>query len=154
VEFITEEQYQIINSYDESNKDNYEESLTEEEGEGEEDFITTINPEGNFEGNEVVIDQEEGDNTAQFIEETNEQPVFKRIKLQCPESNDRQMPTASTPVQQSLSSDDQLDEFDYFGKKVAIQLRRMSWKNQNVARKAEIEVLQLLMEYEEHLNKN
>jgi hypothetical protein len=44
-----------------------------------------------------------------------------------------------------------LDEFDFFGKKVALQLRELAQRNRNVARKGEIKVLQLLMELEESL---
>jgi hypothetical protein len=43
------------------------------------------------------------------------------------------------------------DEFDYFGKKVALQLRDLAHKNRSLARKGEIKVLQLLMELEESL---
>lgn len=43
------------------------------------------------------------------------------------------------------------DEFDYFGKKVALQLREIAQKNRSLARKGEIRVLQLLMELEECL---
>lgn len=43
------------------------------------------------------------------------------------------------------------DEFDYFGKKVALQLRNLAQKSRSVARKGEIKVLQLLMELEESL---
>lgn len=44
------------------------------------------------------------------------------------------------------------DEFDYFGKKVALQLRNLANRNRSVARKGEIKVLQLLMELEESLD--
>lgn len=43
------------------------------------------------------------------------------------------------------------DEYDLFGKKVALQLREIALKNRTVARKGEIKVLQLLMELEESI---
>lgn len=43
------------------------------------------------------------------------------------------------------------DEYDYFGKKIAQQLREIAYKNRSLARKGEIRVLQLLMELEESL---
>lgn len=46
------------------------------------------------------------------------------------------------------------DEFDYFGKKVAMQLRNLAKKNQKLSRKAEIEVLQLLMNFEDRAEEN
>lgn len=46
------------------------------------------------------------------------------------------------------------DEFDYFGKKVALQLRDLAAKNRGVARKGEIKVLQLLMELEESVEES
>ena len=54
------------------------------------------------------------------------------------------------PNRSKLACDEQnLDEFDYFGKKVAMQLRNLASLNQKLSRKAEIEVLQLLMKYED-----
>lgn len=58
------------------------------------------------------------------------------------------------PVQKSFLTPMQLpveDEFDYFGKKVALQLRDLAQKSRSAARKGEIKVLQLLMELEESL---
>lgn len=48
-----------------------------------------------------------------------------------------------------VKTEEVLDEYDYFGKKVAMQLRNLARKNLKQSRKAEIEVLQLLMSHEE-----
>lgn len=56
------------------------------------------------------------------------------------------VPTPSTAPPTTSTGE---DEFDYFGKKVALQLRDLAAKNRGVARKGEIKVLQLLMELEE-----
>jgi hypothetical protein len=60
-------------------------------------------------------------------------------------------PTPSRePRPKKIKCDEQnLDEYDYFGKKVAMQLRNLASLNQKLSRKAEIEVLQLLMKFEE-----
>jgi hypothetical protein len=58
-------------------------------------------------------------------------------------------PSRDTKLKTSKIECMSLDEFDYFGKKVAMQLRNLSNVNQKLSRKAEIEVLQLLMKYEE-----
>lgn len=54
----------------------------------------------------------------------------------------------STPLPTASTNE---DEFDYFGKKVAVQLRELAQKSRTAARKGEIKVLQLLMELEESL---
>ncbi|CAO1365660.1 unnamed protein product [Diamesa tonsa] len=93
----------------------------------------------------------------QSQEETKEEivdpkpPVLKRIKLSedfkivfppatCPTPK----PTLAVPIQVE-------DEFDHFGKKIAAQLREIGHKNRLIARKAEISVMQLLMQIEESL---
>ena len=65
-------------------------------------------------------------------------------------------PTPSMePKPKKVKCDEQnLDEFDYFGKKVAMQLRNLASLNQKLSRKAEIEVLQLLMKYEDTAESN
>lgn len=64
-----------------------------------------------------------------------------------PEKNPQSALSHSTPI----STHTPEDEFDYFGKKVALQLRGLAQKNRSAARKGEIEVLKLLMELEESL---
>ncbi|KAG5679914.1 hypothetical protein PVAND_009450 [Polypedilum vanderplanki] len=148
IEYITEEDYQIMEN---DNKDNYEESLIDEEE--DENFITSINSGRNFEGTEIVIDQDNEQHDENLLEEHIEQPSPKKRKINIPE-------LSATPSSSSITSrsqqvlDDAPDEYDYFGKKVAIQLKRMSLLNPRIARKAEIEVLQLLLKYEEELEKN
>lgn len=63
------------------------------------------------------------------------------------ESSNFNLPIPSTH-QQAVKSE---DEYDLFGKKVAIQLRDLSLKNKNLARKGEIKVLQILMELEDNI---
>lgn len=58
------------------------------------------------------------------------------------------------PKKGAKYDDQNLDEFDYFGKKVAMQLRNLASLNQKLSRRAEIEVLQLLMKYEDTAESN
>lgn len=60
-------------------------------------------------------------------------------------------PLNSQSVPSSTTTSTAEDEFDYFGKKVALQLRNLAQKSRSVARKGEIKVLELLMELEESL---
>lgn len=57
----------------------------------------------------------------------------------------------SVPSIQPAKSSTNEDEYDLFGKKVALQLRDLAKKSRSAARKGEIKVLQLLMEIEESL---
>lgn len=70
-------------------------------------------------------------------------PPLKVISLSKPPSAHTPIAANSFPLHE--------DEFDYFGKKVALQLREVAQKNRSIARKGEIKVLQLLMELEESL---
>ena len=63
----------------------------------------------------------------------------------------QETPIAPPPIIFHPATPVQNDEFDYFGKKVALQLRNLAHKNRIIARKGEIQVLQLLMELEETL---
>lgn len=83
---------------------------------------------------------------------TNLQP-FVAQNIQHPAKEKTPPPTLpltqpSTPLPTNASNE---DEFDYFGKKVAVQLRELAQKSRTAARKGEIKVLQLLMELEESL---
>jgi Alcohol dehydrogenase transcription factor Myb/SANT-like len=98
------------------------------------------------------------DETVQAIESIEEikEPETKRqkIELKISESFPPTQAIAELPPpfhQNSHAAPTAEDEFDYFGKKVALQLRHLSHKNRSLARKGEIQVLQLLMELEESL---
>lgn len=93
------------------------------------------------------------------IEELPEAPPKKKIKIEAvngghavevTEMVPPPAPTTPTP-EKSQTTTAAEDEFDYFGKKVSLQLRDLARKNRSVARKGEIKVLQLLMELEESL---
>lgn len=111
------------------------------------------------------------------IEEFNaDEPVSKRVKLEpelpqvvvCRQEEPCQvipqpiqctlpsvpqaLPLAPAALQMPQLSSTAEDEFDYFGKKVALQLRNLAQRSRNVAHKGEIKVLQLLMELEESLD--
>lgn len=156
VEYILEEQYQIVETDSSNNKDNYEDSLEEDDNDddddGEED---EFNESGNFGSAEVVI--ENGENETQDGDPLIEEPPVKKMRsggLSVTVTTPQKEQKSEQQPQQNHTDTHLDDEFDFFAKKVAIQLRTLSWKNRNVARKAEIEVLQLLMEYEEHCEKD
>lgn len=69
--------------------------------------------------------------------EPQEEPSPKRARL-----------TIQQLVEDNNKDNKTEDEYDFFAKKVALQLRQIAQKNLLVARKAEIEVLKLLMEHE------
>lgn len=58
-------------------------------------------------------------------------------------------PASNTQILQTAQGE---DEYDLFGKKVALQLREIATKNRSVARRGEIKVLQLLMELEDSID--
>jgi Alcohol dehydrogenase transcription factor Myb/SANT-like len=125
-------------------------------------------------GEEVTSQTLHDDETVQAIESIEEvlEPEPKRLKVDTPTLNhseirlsfpmtqvlpENSFPTPplaqlqnSHPVPSPSSTAN--DEFDYFGKKVALQLRNIAHKSRNVALKGEIKVLQLLMELEESLD--
>lgn len=95
-----------------------------------------------------ILTQE--DSREEIVE--NKPPVLKRIKL----SEDFKVvfPPATIPNPKSsqVLPIQAEDEFDHFGKKIAVQLREIGYKNRLIARKAEISVMQLLMKIEESLD--
>lgn len=120
---------------------------------------------------ELEIDDGD-DYTADEISEI-EEPELKKQKIQIVSyasiANTRPsmilnvvQPTKSEKSETSYSTEQQAeeqilqpakeDEFDFFGKKVALQLRQIAQRNRLAARKGEIKVLQLLMELEESLD--
>lgn len=70
-----------------------------------------------------------------------------RIKIQTVQ---KEAPDMMTPKDTESKSESSLDEFDYFAKKVALQLKQIATKDRKSARKAEIEILKLLMDYEDN----
>lgn len=82
-------------------------------------------------------------------------PIFPPLQVMPEQSFSPVSPPAQLQNSHALPSsaivNGQQDEFDYFGKKVALQLRNLAYKSRSVARKGEIKVLQLLMELEESL---
>ena len=134
--------------YLEEHENHYDDEFSNEDQEENEEFenyeIEALN-----QSEDQVISEDEVE-TIPGIEDTTDDifitnpPSLKRIKL----SDD--MKIVFPPVK-SLSSIQTEDEFDHFGKKIAAQLREISQKNRLVARKAEISVMQLLMDIEESL---
>lgn len=142
-----------------------------EEDLSEEEHLTCEEIEEDSEYRDDVDDYEE---TAQAIEHIEtfaiEEPALKKIKID-PEEISKEIledkdteirvhksePIPSVPATIPATHATQIhvmekeDEFDYFGKKVALQLRDLAQKNRIVARKGEIKVLQLLLELEESL---
>ncbi|XP_070501818.1 uncharacterized protein [Chironomus tepperi] len=66
-----------------------------------------------------------------------------------PKYSTKPAPSREPKPKTAKCEEQNLDEFDYFGKKVAMQLRNLASLNQKLSRRAEIEVLQLLMKYED-----
>lgn len=74
------------------------------------------------------------------------EPCIKRAKT----TSYEELPESSLiPTTTCTRNDSQEDEFDYFGKKVAFQLRSIALRNKKEARMCEIRCLQILMESEE-----
>lgn len=127
--------------------------------------VTSIVTEDEF---AVVEDDEEqsqemNDNYERFIIESEEPPLKKKIKII--EKETVPPPPISTQQEETLvfntctpakpmpiaQPSKEEDEYDLFGKKVAIQLREIAMRSKNVARKGEIKVLQLLMDLDESI---
>lgn len=119
------------------------------------EFFDDLNEEEHLLCEEVEdVAAQENEETVQAVESLAEvkEPEAKKLKLELiipdfqplPET----LPKKSPPLLQNSLSE---DEFDFFGKKVALQLRDLAQKNRSIARKGEIKVLQLLMELEESL---
>jgi hypothetical protein len=89
------------------------------------------------------------------IEEAVQEPETKKMRIETipviPEKPFLSLQPAQLQNSSFLVPSTSEDEFDYFGKKVALQLRNLARKNRSVARKGEIKVLELLMELEESL---
>lgn len=124
------------------------------------------------------IQEEEDQAVCSILEEEIVEPILKKIKIETHNQPDQSLayeipnfmpqtvspqiipksPPAvaqasilklATPSTVSPTTSTGEDDFDFFGKKVALQLRDLATKNRVVARKAEIKVLELLMELEE-----
>lgn len=142
------------------------------------DDIDSVGSSGEVDEQTEVIQDEPDDETARAVEAIEEivEPSPKKLKIEpkndchllrinkpvfisnlkslLPQQSiaEKSPPSASmhsTPIPISTTNE---DEFDYFGKKVALQLRELAQKNRSAARKGEIKVLQLLMELEEGLD--
>lgn len=175
------EQYNVItdNEMENSREDHFVEDIDEEhlmceEVDEDEQTLEESEIESVHEVQEQLSD--EIAQAVESIEDFRDEPSPKKIKLEAchpqqivvfhqvePQSELRQVipqtVRAPTPVQQTPSLNTVAqpapaaeDEFDYFGKKVALQLRDLANRNRHVARKGEIKVLQLLMELEESLD--
>jgi hypothetical protein len=124
--------------------------------EDEEEEHSTNNQEEVEDEAEVVFEQDE---YYQESDDNNFEPSPKRQKTVSISSsttthvNSKVVDNNSTNLkQQQLSDPPDLDEYDYFGKKVALRLRQMAMKNRNLSRKAEIQVLQVLLDLEDTLD--
>lgn len=150
-----EEETEII--YLEDQVPHYEDECSNEDIDETEEFV-------NYEIEDQNLQQEISEDEVETIPEIltqedsreeivdNKPPVLKRIKLSedfkivfPPATSPNPKPTQALPIQAE-------DEFDHFGKKIAVQLREIGHKNRLIARKAEISVMQLLMKIEESLD--
>lgn len=116
---------------------------------------------------EMVYEKEEAtDDRDQTSEETAAEPQEKRMKFATEETFKSPLiiskiqysapPTTSTiivqPPPESPSLQVKEDDFDFFGRKVATQLREIAQKNVKAARRGEVKVLQMLLEIEDSLD--
>lgn len=166
--YAFEDETSIIKEY--VDDDSEEHLVCEVEDEENTDEVDSITQE--------EIQEEEDQAVCSILEEETVEPILKKIKIEnqqlqaqslayeipnstpqtaTPEIIPKPPPAvaqapilkfASPPTVPPTTSSGE-DEFDFFGKKVALQLRDLAAKNRGVARKGEIKVLQLLMELEE-----
>lgn len=115
--------------------------------------------------NEEFQDDIEYEETSQAVESIEavdiEMPEPKKMKIEPEELStqnleisvrqDAKAQQISRSPATNLQTPSTEDDFDYFGKKVALQLRDIAQKNRSLARKGEIKVLQLLLNLEESL---
>lgn len=95
-----------------------------------------------------------------FDIETEDEPTAKKVKVEEVKLPEVQQVSAPIIVPPAIPNIVQVppiphtaeDEYDLFGKKVALQLREIATKNRSVARRGEIKVLQLLMELEDSID--
>jgi hypothetical protein len=89
------------------------------------------------------------------VESLMDEPVAKKIKLETstPANILNVAPQESPQKYLKTPQSNALDEYDHFGKKVALQLRELAKKDKKASRAAEIHVLQILMQYEESAEK-
>lgn len=152
-EYVLEDQYDLDDRrfINQVSKESYLDNFIDENINSSEECNEI---EDTIEETEVIIEQDEYDNDDELYEPT----MRKRFKTDETIDIDNkvcnlQTESSQSPIVQKCIKSEELDEYDYFGKKVALQLRHLARKNRNISRKAEIQVLQLLMEMEESLEK-
>lgn len=84
-------------------------------------------------------------------EESDKEPEIKKIKYEeiTFEPYEVRAEDSSASLNVQYNSENNLDEFDYFAKKVALQLRQIASKDRKSAKNCEIDILKVLMNYEE-----
>lgn len=97
-------------------------------------------------GNEQITYEFEEESSVGQYEEVSCDKSFEDFQ----DATEQEPPAKRIKTEATIDEQSNLDEFDYFAKKVALQLKKISSKSQKSARKAEIEILQLLMDYEEN----
>lgn len=114
---------------------------------------------------QIVIEYDDGSESLENYDELiqEEKPLEKEpppkrqknedeILVQLPQQSCILEPSnSSSNIPMSTDGGDNLDEFDFFAKKVALQLKQIASKNRKSARNCEIEILKLLMDYEDDI---
>ncbi|CAO1317506.1 unnamed protein product [Diamesa serratosioi] len=153
--YLEEQENQYEDEFSTEDQEDLADQEYQAENEESEEFVKYEIEELNQTEDHVTSEDEV--ETISKIEDTKDEvittnpPSLKRIKL----SEDFKIvfpPVINTNSKANQVLPNQVeDEFDHFGKKIAAQLREICQKNRLIARKAEISVMQLLMDIEESL---